>query len=166
MRRDPGVAGPHAGAHAVRLALVPDPFVASAYQFGYVKAVHGSFSSTLSAAANAGDQTVDLGAAPSLNDCLVLPSNPPLRVTALSGTTATVYPPVQESVASGTSVTTLNTVDIDPDQSGGLSATTSLVPAVRYLKGYSPTVEDYVAIARPSLSAGAGSDRFVLGVFA
>lgn len=169
MRRNPGHAGPNSQAHAIRRALVPDPFLADAYQFGYVAAVHGSYTSTLSAQADAGATSVSLAAEPSVNDMLLLAGNPPLRVSAVSGAgpyVATVYPTVQVQVASGASVTTLKTVDLHLDQSQEIAQVSQLVWGVRYLEGYSPAVYDYVAIARTRPSAGAGSDRFVLGRFA
>lgn len=84
MRRDPGHAGPNRDAMAIRRALEPNPFTSSWQQWGHIAAVHGSYSSTLAQDATPahapvpGDpvpaQTIDLAAAPSVNDLLVIGS--------------------------------------------------------------------------------------------
>lgn len=58
MRRNPGVVGPNRHVYALRHALVPDPFLASEFQWAHVAAVHGGFSTTLTSAARIGDGVV------------------------------------------------------------------------------------------------------------
>lgn len=165
MRRNPGVgSSPAAVAHVLRRNLVGDPFVVAPYQWGVVHAVHGSYSSTLYAAASAGSQTVELQAAPSVNDLLLVGTNPPLRVTAVTGSaapyTATVYPAVATAEASGTAVTAAHTCDVyfDGTQNSGSAY---LTVAVRYLASYTPAVGDVVVAARGA--SGLATDRLILG---
>ncbi len=89
MRRDPGHTGPNAFANALRHALIPDPFLASWQQWGHVWAVHGSYSSTLAAAATQGATSIDLSAAPSVNDFLLIGSfSSTLSAAASAGDTS------------------------------------------------------------------------------
>lgn len=166
MRRNPGVGNsPAALAHAMRRHLVGDPFLVGPWQWGVVNAVHGSYSSTLAAAASVGDQTLSLTATPAVNDFLLLGANPPLWVTDVTGSgpyTATLAVQVQTAEASGTAVTAMKTADLYLDGTQTLSDTTYLTPGIRWLQSYTPTVNDVVMVARGT--GGLQSDRLILGI--
>lgn len=174
MRRAPGVGG-GAGAVALtmRRSLVKDPFVFGHDQWAVVDAVHGGFSSTLTAAALVGASTVDVAAAPTVNDYLVIGTliGPPptaLQVTAVSGSgpyTVTLAQELPVGQSSGAAVSSLHTLDLYLDGTAALSDTTYLTTGVRYLDtGWTPTAGQYVYVLR-----GAGdrrSDRVVVGPLA
>ncbi len=173
MRRPPGGEGVNGLAQALRRQLVPNPFLGSSSQWGRVKGIHGSFTSTLYAAASLGTQSVELNAAPSINDYLIIGASlPACRVTAVSGSaapyTATLATPLATAEASGATVTTLSTVDVYLDQSdgnlsGGVPDPAYLTYGLAYICYYTPVLEDYVIIWRSEMSTGAGSDRIVMG---
>ena len=166
MRRNPGVgSSPAALAHTMRRHLVGDPFLVGPYQWGVVHAIHGSYSSTLAGAASVGDQTLSLTAEPSVNDFLLVGTNTPLRVTAVSGSgpyTATLAVQVGVAEASGAAVTAMKTCDLYLDGSQTLADTTYLTPGVRWLQSYTPTAGDVVFVARGT--GGLQSDRLILGI--
>lgn len=169
MRRNPGVGNsPSAVAHAMRRHLVGDPFVAGPWQWGVIDAVHGSFSSSLSAGAAVGDTTLSLGAAPAVNSLLLLGSNPPLGVESVSGSaapyTATLKTEVAVAEASATAVTDMKTADIYLDGTQTLNNTDYLTVGLRWLVSYTPAVGDVVIVARGT--GGLRSDRLILGTVA
>lgn len=166
MRRNPGHVGPNAHAQALRRYLVGDPFLVSPTQWGVVDAVHGSFSSTLYAQANVGTQSIELNAAPVVNDFLLVGTlEQPIQVTAVSGTaapyTATLALELPSTQASGAAVVAAKTLDLYLDGSQTLSDPTYLTPGVRYLTSYTPAVNDVVVVLRGQ--SGLQTDRVVFG---
>ena len=151
----------------MRRSLVGNPFTDGPWQWGVIDTVHGSYSSTLAAAAAVGATSLSLTASPSVNDYLIVGANIALRVISVTGTgpyTADIASEITTAEASSTAVTAIKTCDVYLDGTQTLSDTAYLTPGVRWLVSYTPTANDVVIVARGT--GGLRSDRLILGTVA
>lgn len=145
---------------AMRAEIRPAEFVHAPWQWGQVSAAHSSAqNTTLYAAVSAGATSIETNASVGEGAYILIGTlTLAIRVTSVSGSAAPYTLELAQDVgisqASGATVSVLNTLDLY------LDGATALTYGVRYLKSYTPTVNDVVVVGRY------GSDRFVLDTLA
>jgi hypothetical protein len=157
-------------ARKLRKALTPKQYTAGPWQWGYVEAVHPALTTTLSANALAGAQSISVPVSIPPNSLVQVGQGGPVLTLGVSGSgpfTVTTVRGIPFAATSGVKVRVIPTVDLyldgwqNPPDNLPTGVAKTITPGVRCLASYSPVVGHVTLVAR---GTGLGrSDRIAIG---